>query len=492
MKVKVKISDWDAGLPVIMLRKKTARYLGVHSKQRLSIKTLSSKPKQINAIVDIFEKVLKEDEVAVSKEVKEKLNLHIGQKVEISLATLPKSLGLIKEKLIGRKLSKEEIELIIKDIVENNLSESEIALFISGMYKNKMTFQETINLIKAILNNGEKISFKQKYIVDKHCIGGLAGNRTTPIVVAICASQGLIMPKTSSRAITSAAGTADVIETISPVDLSMKKVKEVVKKTNACMVWGGGLGMVPADSKIISIEKELGIDPEAQLLASVMAKKLAVGSKYILIDIPYGKYAKVTKSKAEDLKFKFQKIGNYFGVKMKVVLTKGDSPLGRGVGPILEMKDVLDVLNSDKIGPKDLEDKSTYLAGQIFEMSKMCKKGKGQLLAKYSLETGQAFEKFNEIIIAQGGKIRELNAASFQHEIKAKRSGKVKNLNNRKINQLARVAGCPIDKGAGVYLNKKKGEKFKKGDTIITLYSDSKSRLGEAINFFEKEKPFNL
>jgi len=335
------------------------------------------------------------------------------------------------------------------------------------------------------------MKFREKYVVDKHCIGGIAGNRTTPIVVAICASQGLIMPKSSSRAITSAAGTADVIETLSPIDLSMKKVKAIVKKTNACMVWGGGLGMVPADSKIISIEKELGIDPEAQLLASVMAKKLAAGSKYILIDIPHGKFAKVTKAKAEKLKLKFEKIGKYFNVKMRVVLTKGDSPIGNGVGPILEMNDVLKVLDPDKEGPKDLEKKSIYLAGEIFEMTKMCKKGKGKLLAKYFLETGQAYDKFEEIINAQGGKIKTLKPAKLNHEILAKRKVKIKGIHNKKINTLARIAGCPLDHGAGVHLHKKVGERVKKGERLLTIYSESKERLGEAISFFEKEKPIS-
>lgn len=489
MQVKIKISDWDAGLPVVMLRKKTARQLGVHPKQRLLIKTLSGKPKQIYAIVDIFEKVLKEDEIAISQEVKKSLGVKVGQKIDISLAMPPQSLKIIKEKLDGKELSAKEISLIIKDIVYNNLSEAEIALFVSAMYKNKMTFDETINLIKAILEYGERMNFREKYVVDKHCIGGIAGNRTTPIVVAICASQGLIMPKSSSRAITSAAGTADVIETLAPIDLSMKKVKAVVKKTNACMVWGGGLGMTPADSKIIAVEKELRIDPEAQLLASVMAKKLAVGSKYILIDIPYGKFAKVNKSKAENLKFKFEKIGKYFGVKMKVVLTKGNSPIGNGIGPILEMKDVLKVLDPKQEGPKDLEKKSIYLAGEIFEMTKMCRRGKGKLLAQYSLETGQAYKKFSEIIKAQGGKIKCLKPAEIKHDVLAKRNLKIRKIHNKKINTLARIAGCPLDKGAGVYLHKKVGEKIKKGEILLTIYADSKARLGEALNFFEKEKP---
>jgi len=157
----------------------------------------------------------------------------------------------IKEKLDKKPLSEDKIKKITKDIVNNSLSEAEIALFISAMYGNGMNFQETIYLIKSILNSGERISLKNKFVVDKHSIGGIPGNRTTPIVVSICASQGLIFPKTSSRAITSAAGTADVLETLTKVEFSAKELKKIISKAGACMVWGGALEMVPADSKII-------------------------------------------------------------------------------------------------------------------------------------------------------------------------------------------------------------------------------------------------
>jgi len=492
MKVKIKISDWEAGIPVIMLRKKTAEKLGVHPKQRLLIKNFDRKPKQIYAIVDVFEKILKEDEVAISLGVKKALGVKTGEKIDISLASPPKSLDYIKEKLENKDLSKEKIFLIIKDIVGNNLSEPEIALFVSGMYDHGMNFDETVSLIKAILNSGKTISFGEKLIADKHCIGGIAGNRTTPLIVSICASQGLIMPKSSSRAITSAAGTADVIETLTQVDLEMNEVKKIVKKIKACLVWGGGLGMVSADSKIIEIEKELRIDPEAQLLASVMAKKIAVGSKYLLLDIPYGKFAKVNKTKAKNLKVKFEKLGKYFGIKTRVVLTKGNAPIGKGIGPVLEMIDVLKILNPKEKGPEDLRRKAIFLSGELFEMTKICKKGKGKLLAKKALDSGQAYEKFREIIEAQGGKIRELKPSKFEYDLIAKRSSRIKKIHNKKINQLARLAGCPLDKAAGVYLHKALGQKINKGEKILTVYAESRSRLGEAINFLEEEKPIEI
>jgi len=247
---------------------------------------------------------------------------------------------------------------IIEDVVDNSLSGPEIALFISAMYSNGMSIKETAYLIESILKTGNIMKFRNKYVVDKHCIGGIPGNRTTPIVVAICTAAGLLMPKNSSRAITSAAGTADVIETIAQIEFSMPELKRIVKKTNGCMVWGGALGIVPADSKIIQIEKSLKLDPEAQLLASIMSKKLASDSNYILIDIPYGKTAKVDKRKANHLKKKFEALGELFHKKLIVVLTKGKEPIGNGIGPELEMGDLMKVLNQKDIRPLDLENKS--------------------------------------------------------------------------------------------------------------------------------------
>ncbi len=492
MELKVRISDWEAGIPVVMLRKKTAEKLGVHPKQRVLVHTVSQKPRQTYAIVDLFERALDYDEIAISSEVRDSLRAKIGQKLEVALASPPKSIEYIKEKLGRKELTEEKIKLIIQDIVANNLSEAEISLFVSAMYDIGMTFKETIYLIKAMLAAGETLSFRSKYVADKHCIGGIPGNRTTPLVVAICASQGMIMPKTSSRAITSAAGTADTVETLARVDFSIKELRKIVEKTNACMVWGGGLGMVSADDKIIAIEKDLKIDPEAQLLASIMAKKLAVGSKYILIDIPCGKSAKVSRWEALRLRYKFERIGRYFGVKVKVVITNGTSPIGRGIGPVLEMIDILKILDPERRGPKDLEDKSIFLAGELFEMTNMCKRGKGKVLARYALESGKAFAKFKEIIHAQGGEIKPLQPGKQSYTLIARSNSTIKSINNKKLNFLARALGCPLDKAAGIYLHRTVGEKITKGDKILTLYAESKPRIKDGIAFLEREKPLEF
>ena len=492
MELNIKFLKWNAGLPVAALNKKTAEKAGIHIKDRISIRTFLKHPKEILTIVDLIGNTIKENEILVSSEIRKRMKLKEGQKVDINLAQTPKSLFLIKKKLNGKQLSEKEVLHIIRDIVENSLSEAEIALFISAMYEQGMNFKETTYLIKAILSSGNKLSFKNKFVVDKHCIGGIPGNRTTPIVVPICASGGLIFPKTSSRAITSAAGTADCLETITPVAFEMNQLKKIIKKTNAFMVWGGALGMIPADSKIIKVEKALRIDPESQLLASIMSKKLAAGGKYILIDIPYGKTAKVNKRKALHLKKKFEELGKYFKKELKVVLTDGSQPIGNGIGPALELRDLIKVLDPREKGPKDLEDKSLFLAGELFEMTKKAKKGKGIEMAKDILYSGKAFEKFKEIIKAQKGKLQEIKPAKFKKDILAKSNCVIKEMNNKKINSLARIAGCPVDKFSGVYLYFHKSDKIKKSEKILTIYSKSKSRLNQAIRFYNSEKPIKF
>lgn len=297
------------------------------------------------------------------------------------------------------------------------------------------------------------------------------------------------MPKTSSRAITSAAGTADTVESISPVSLSVSQLKKVVHKTGACLVWGGSLGLAPADDKLIRVEKLLRVDPESQLLASILAKKVSVGSTHVLIDIPFGDGAKVSKAQGEKLGQLFVSLGKKLGLKIKTVLTDGKEPIGHGIGPILEMKDVLKVLKQDN-SPQDLENKSLFLAGTILELVGKAKKGQGIIKARELLHSGLAYKKFCEIIYAQGGDPKTwLQEAKFNHTMVSKHNGVIKKIDNKDINYLARITGCPLDKSAGVYLYKHIGEYIQEGEKILTLFSESKQKLKEAIKFFKKHKP---
>ncbi len=487
MELKLKKIGLQAGRPVAFIHSESAEKLNVHVGDRVEI---LSKGKKIIAIVDVIESI-KQKEIYLSKEIINYLKIKPGSNIDVFAALEPKSSKYIFKKLAGKVLTKKEIYAIIKDIVDNARTEAEVAYFVSGVYKNGMNLQETIYLTEAMYKTGETIKWKNKKIVDQHSIGGIAGNRTTPIVVSICAAAGIIMPKTSSRAITSAAGTADVIETVTNVSLSISKLKSVVNKINACLAWGGSLGMAPSDDKLIRVERLLSLDPESQLIASIMAKKLSVGSKYVLIDIPYGPNAKVSKVKAIKLRKKFLAVGKYFKLKMHVVLTHGFEPIGNGVGPILEIKDVFRVLERNN-SPKDLEKKCIFLSGEILEMTGKAKRGLGKKLALEILDSGSALAKFEEILTAQGRKKNNLKTAKFKHDIKAKKSGKIKDINNKQINYLGRILGCPTDAASGIYLHKHRSDSIKKSEEIITLYSESKKKLSQGIQYFHKNKPISI
>jgi AMP phosphorylase len=490
MELKVKVFEFLAGRPIAIINQKTASKINVHVGERILITKFGD---SIISIVDISKDFLKENEIAVSQEILESLSISNGDGVEVSLAERPQSTLFIKKKLDGMPLTKEEIHAIVKDIVNNALTEPEIAYFVSAVYKCGMSDNETENLIWAMVSAGKRLNFSGD-VVDKHSISGIAANRTTPIVVPICAAVGLKMPKTSSRAITSAAGTADVIESIAKIDFTAEEIKKIVEKTNACMVWGGSLGLSPADDKLIQTEKILSLDPEAQLIASILSKKISVGSKYVLIDIPYGKSAKVNLEKARKLKKKFEFFGKKFGLNIKCVLTDGSEPIGKGIGPLLEIRDIIRVLKRDKELYKPLEEKSVMLSGEILELVGKAKKGKGKHMAIEILNSGKAFEKFKEIISAQKGKIpsiEEINLklGKIKKEIIADKNSKIKEIDNKKINKIASIAGSPMDKGAGISLNKHVGDKIKKGEKILTIYSDSKIRLNNALNLFQILQP---
>ncbi len=471
-----------------MIHEQTAKDMSLHVGKRVLIK--SKKDREIISTVDTVTGIISPREIAVSAEIIENIGLKDDQIVDVQLAEQPYSINLIKKKLKGEKLKKDEIGEIIENIANNSLTEVEVAFFVSAVYTKGMTLQETKYLTEAMVKTGNRLKFKGK-IADKHSCGGVAGNRTTPVVVSICATNGLTIPKTSSRAITSAAGTADVIETIANVEFSIPEIKKIIKKTKACMVWGGALGLSPTDDKIIKIEKIVRIDSPAQVLASILSKKISVDSKYVLIDIPYGKSAKVSEKQAKKLKSAFLKLGKKFSLKIKVVLTDGSEPIGNGIGPVLELKDVLKILRNEPDAPSDLKRKSIFLSGKLLELAGKAKPGKGQKLALEILKSGKALKKFEQIIKAQQGDIGNLNKIKkpeFFFIIKAKKFLKIRHIDNELINKLARAAGCPEDKAAGIYLHKKKGQTAKKGEPIFTIYSVSEEKMKFAKKLYKENK----
>ena len=377
--IKLKAKDMNirtGGTLIVYLNEADAAKLDLHTSDRVKV----YKGKKIEtALVDIAESavVVPSGCIGLGAEVLESLKAKGGNMLKLAIAGAPLSLDHIKKKLDGFKLSKKEIEQIVWDIVHHKLTHIELTYFVAACYSRHMTMQETGFLTKAMASQGDTLKLKRFPIMDKHCVGGVAGNRTTPIIVPIIAAAGLAIPKTSSRSITSPAGTADTMEVLMNVSLTLYKMDKIVLKTNGCIVWGGSLNLAPADDLIIKVEKPLMIDAKSQLLASVMAKKASVSATHLLVDIPYGVGSKIGSiEKANLLKRDFEQIAKELKIKAKVILTDGTQPIGNGIGPGLEARDVLFLLKNDERAPADLRKKSLEMAGMMLEMGGKAKPDK--------------------------------------------------------------------------------------------------------------------
>jgi thymidine phosphorylase len=319
--------------------------------------------------------------------------------------------------------------------------------------------------------------------VDKHSVGGLPGNRTTPIIVPIVAALGLTMPKTSSRAITSPAGTADTMETMAPVDLDIADIHRVVEREGGCIAWGGAVRLSPADDIIIRIERALDIDTEGQMIASVLSKKIAAGSTHLVLDMPVGATAKVRNEQSADaLSAGLRNVATAFGMQARVIVGDGRQPVGRGIGPALEARDVLAVLQGAAGAPQDLRARAVTLAGALIELAGAAKEGHGETLVAQTLADGRAWTKFQRICEAQGG-MREPPRSRHRHPLLAGRAGRVAEIDNRRIAKLAKLAGAPDAKAAGVELHVKLGSKVSAGESLCTLHAEAPGELAYALQY---------
>lgn len=435
----------------------------------------------------ITDGILKPGKAGISESAWKDLKAKEDDEVSFSHVQPVISMRSIRAKMYGKQLNYEAFQNIIDDIVKGRYSNIEIAAFITACGGDNLSIHEIIGLTKAMVNSGKKLSWKNKIVVDKHCVGGLPGNRTTPIVVAIIAEFGLTIPKTSSRAITSPAGTADTLETMTEVNLSIKEIQKVVGKENGCFIWGGSIKLSPADDILIRIERALDVDGEGQMIASVLSKKLAAGSTHVVIDIPIGKTAKVrTEEDAEKLKYYFNVVGKAIGIEVKVLFTDGSQPIGRGIGPSLEAMDVLSVLRNEKNAPKDLINKALYLAANIIDLVHKKPNENGLDIAEKILSSGKAYEKFMAICKAQGG-FKEPEYAIYKVEIHADKSGIVIEIDNRKLAKIAKLAGAPHDCKAGVLLQTPLNTKVNKGDLLFCIYAETEGELKYAIEYMNSE-----
>ena len=489
MRFKVDILGIESGgKPIVFLNKHDSDELGITASGRVKI---NSKKQEITAIVNISTTSINRGVIGVNEEVEKKLGLRQSSMVDVDIATFPKSLQFIHHKLTGKRLLYDEILEIVRDVVRGNLNEGEIAAFVTALNIQGLDLDEAVSLSSSMVATGKRLSLRKKIIADKHSIGGVPGDKTTLLVVPIVAAAGLTIPKASSRAITSAAGTADRAETIMPVDLGIEEMKSVVKKCNGCIAWGGALELAPADDIFVRTEYSLYIDP--LLLPSIMSKKKAVGATHLVIDIPTGRGAKVTTIGEADLLAKdLIELGRKLGIHTQCIITHGEMPVGHTLGPSLEAREALSVLMNKATVP-DLVDKACHLAGSLFEM---VGKHNGYRLAMEILHSGKAEKKMREIIAQQGGNpkigLEDFHIGLEVKKVRAKKSGKVLWMDNNLLVEIARAAGSPKDKGAGIILDKKEGDEVRNGDLLFTVYAEKSRKLSRVEDLLSELEPISV
>jgi len=445
--------------------------------QALAKIEISSNGRTILATLNIVDdpRLLKGDELGLSEQSFRQLGLPEGEGVAVAQAAPPLGRDAVRAKVLGKSLTQSDFDTIIRDIAANRYSKPEIAAFLiaSAAF---LTTEEVLALTRAMAGVGSRLEWPTRPIVDKHCIGGIPGNRTSMIVVPIVAAHGLTIPKTSSRAITSPAGTADTMEVLARVDISIDEIRDIVARTHGCLVWGGHVNLSPADDILISVERPLGIDTREQLVASILSKKLAAGSTHLIIDIPVGPSAKVRSfSDAIRLRKLFEYIGDQIGLHLEVEITDGSQPVGYGVGPLLEARDVMRVLENHPSAPRDLRERALLLAGRILEFDVSLRGGKGTERAREILDSGAALAQMQRIREAQGPSPVKAELGKLVHEVRAPDDGVVSGIDCYRIARIARTAGAPSDRGAGVDLFKKVGTPVAAGEPLYRVHASHPS-----------------
>ncbi|MEJ8837887.1 thymidine phosphorylase family protein [Ramlibacter sp. AN1133] len=397
------------------------------------------------------------------------------------------SMGHVRAKIYGRKLTAPALRSVIADVAAGLYSEMQLAAFVTACAGDRLDAGETVALTQAMLDAGERIAWGEGLVMDKHCVGGLPGNRTSMIVVPVVAACGLRMPKTSSRAITSPAGTADTMETLAPVALDLAEIRRVVDRTGGCIVWGGSVRLSPADDILIRVERPLDLDSQGQLVASILSKKAAAGATHVVIDMPVGPTAKIRSPEAaRSLAQQLRQTAQALGLQLRVLETDGSAPVGRGIGPALEARDVLAVLRGQPEAPADLRQRSLLLAGEVLEFGGVAAAGSGMRIAGEVLADGRAWRKFQDICEAQGG-LRELPRPACSQPVAAARSGCVISIDNRRLARIAKLAGAPQDRCAGIDLHVRCGDFVERGQPLFTVQADSPGELAYALQYAQAQ-----
>lgn len=444
--------------------------------------------------------ILSAQELGLSDEAYRQLGLGEGAAVGIEPASPPASADALQAKVQGRSLSEAELRALVQDVVANRYSKMELAAFVVAA-SNAFGRDEVLALTRAMIDAGTRLDWGslgghaggRGMIVDKHSIGGIPGNRTSMIVVPIVAAHGLYCPKTSSRAITSPAGTADTMEVLANVEVDEPRMRRIVETAHGCLVWGGHVNLSPADDIFIAVERPLSIDSPEQMVASILSKKAAAGVTHLVLDLPVGPTAKLrSEAAATELRKLFEYVAGAIGLSLDVVLSDGSQPIGRGIGPALEARDVLAVLRNDQDAPADLREKALMLAGRMLEFDPRLRGGEGLARATELLRSGAALQSFERIVALQGPPPATVEPAALTVEISSPLEGRVAQIDCLRLARIARLAGAPFVKGAGLDLLVKTGDRVGANQPLYRLHAGSAADLSFALKYADLDNAYRI
>jgi thymidine phosphorylase len=452
--------------------------------QALAKVEVAAEGRTIVAVLNVVDdaRMLGDRELGLSEESWTQLAIAEGAPVTVRHAEPPPSMWALKRKIAGERLGADHFAAIVRDIAAHRYSKIELAAFVVATDQFALDRDEVLYLTQAMAGVGQQLAWPTPQpVVDKHCIGGIPGNRTSMLIVPIVAAHGMLIPKTSSRAITSPAGTADTMAVLAEVELPFERLREIVRAHHGCLAWGGRAALSPADDVLISVERPLSIDSPGQLVASILSKKMAAGSTHLVLDIPLGPTAKVRSMvQAQRLKKLFEYVARHVGLTLDVVITDGRQPIGRGIGPVLEARDVMQVLHGEPGAPADLRNKALRLAGRVLEFDPDLRGGDGFALARDILDSGRARLTMAAIIDAQGRRgfdWRNPPLARLTHEVTATTTGVVAAIDCERLSRIARLAGAPNVAGAGVDLLRKIGDPVASGEPLYRIHADTAAEL---------------
>ena len=398
------------------------------------------------------------------------------------LGLAPAQSRALQHKIAGKRLTEPEFRQALGAIADQQVTGAELEAFLIACTES-LDDDELVAVARLRCERMPRIDWGRPIVVDKHSMGGIPGSRVTMVVIPIIAAHGLLIPKTSSRAITSAAGTADAMEVLARVDLTPDELRRVVHETNACIAWNGKLNHSALDDAMNAITRPLALDTRRWSVASILSKKYSAGATHVVIDIPFSPTGKVkSRAEGEELGRLFEMVGERLGLVVRAFATEGTAPIGRGIGPALETRDVLMVLDHKPDAPQDLLDKSLFFASQILALAGVVDSVEaGRARAQDLLASGAARRALEHIVRAQGAQPHPDLSGLVTHDIISTQGGIVDRIDGYAISGIARGAGAPADAWAGVDLLQIVGARVKAGDVLYRIQSRSAQSLGIAV-----------